>query len=480
MARESFEVYYYQESRWQLHASFEPAEREKAIEEAKGIEAKEGFPSRVVRESFSEESNTSEETVTWQSAKAKNIHDTDTMFGEKKAAKGKDKKKKPPPPAPARPRPAPEQPRSEPKSEPSKPKPARPAAKAASKKTKGKKKRSGLVRFLIAILISLALAIVSLVATSLIVAQAASMGILPPRNYSQLILGASVLVFFAAVFINLQRQFNILSFLRGEKKSKQGMPPGAQDMLAAAKKRPVQDIEFDQVEIEDLRAKVEAEDAALEEEAVEAEVEAELPDLGADMDMGAEVHGSEPPPEAAPEPAPAPVAAPEVKAASPAPKVEEKKPAPPKAPEKTPAEAEARTNYSKFISDVMRLAKPEPTNAFSKFGMNLYFAGSASVIGQSKRLPKDVQLSVLKDGLVSAGNTAERAENFCVELPTYGKNPKYTVMVQAGAKAMTQFMGGSANATAEIGALLQEWNLPEKRPTVPSVFTFVFTEFKVV
>ena len=108
--------------------------------------------------------------------------------------------------------------------------------------------------------------------------------------------------------------------------------------------------------------------------------------------------------------------------------------------------------------------------------MNLYFAGGASVIGQSKKLPKDAQLSVLKDGLVAAGNTAERAENFCVELPTYGKNPRYTVMVQAGAKAMTQHMKGDGGATTPISALLAEWNLPEKRPTVPSVFTFVFTD----
>lgn len=480
MARESFEVYYYQDGRWQLHGSYEPAEREKAVEEAKMIETKEGFASRVVRETFNEETNTSEEAITWQSPKAKNINDADTMFGGDGKKKAPAKKKQPPPQAP-RPRPA--EPKPEPKPEQPKAKPAAPRPKAAPKKPKVKKARSGFVRFLLAILISLALAIISLIATSLIVAQAASMGILPPRNYSQLIIGASVLVFFIAAFINLQRQFNILSLLRsGRKARREEAPAGPQAMMAAVKKKPVQDVEFDQVEIEDLRAKVAAEDALAEEqealeeiEEAEESMEAEVQDL--DADMGTQVHASEPPPEPEPMPqaAPAPAPAP-VQHAAPQPRPEAPKPAAPKAPERSPAEVDARNTLTKFISDALRTAKPEPTNAFSKFGMNLYFAGGASVIGQSKRLPKDAQLSMLKDTLVSAGNTPERAENFCVELPSYGKNPKYTGMIQAGVKAMTSQMGGASNASGDIGALLNEWNLPEKRPTVPSVFTFVFTD----
>ena len=108
MARESFEVYYSQNGRWQLHATYEATQRELAIEDAKGIEAKEGFPSRVVRETFSDETNTSEAAVTWQSPKAKNMNDDDSMFGEKK---GKQPKKKRAPPQPQRP--APEQSRPE-------------------------------------------------------------------------------------------------------------------------------------------------------------------------------------------------------------------------------------------------------------------------------------------------------------------------------------------------------------------------------
>ncbi len=487
MARESFEVYYRQEGRWQLHGSHEPSEREKAIEEAKTIEAKEGFPTRVVRETFDDATNTSEEVVTWQSQKAKSINDTDSMFGEKKDAKKGGKpaaKKKAPPPAAPRPAPAPAPTEAKPK-----PSPPRAPAGTRPKKPKAKKKRSGFVRFLLAVLISLALAIVTLIAGSLIVAQMVSMGSLPATNYTQLIVGGSVLVFFGALFINLQRQFNIVALLKSGRRTSAEGDSGPGQMLAAVKKAPkhVQDIEFDQVEIEDMREKIALEDAAADlaaDFAEESEDVGEAADegpqeLGADMDS--QVHTSEPPPAPAPPiaeaPAPPPQARPEPKAAPQAPKPEERKPAPkPPTPEKSPAEVEARSGFNQFISDAARFARPEPTNAFSKFGMNLYFAGGASVIGQTKRLPKDQQLSVLKDGLVSAGNTPERAENFCVELPSYGKNPKYTGMIQAGAKAMTAQIGGAPNATSQISALLQEWNLPEKRPTVPSVFTFVFTD----
>ena len=468
--RESYEVYYYQNSRWQLHGSYEPNEREKAIEEGKQIETKTGFATRVIRETFNTETNTSEEVVTWQSPKAKTINDADSMFGEKKAAP---KKRQPPPQAP----------RSEPEQSKPKPAPPRPVAKKPRKPKSKRKQRSGLVRFLIAALISLALGVVSIIVSSLIIAQMMSMGALKPANYTQLIIGSSVLIFFVALFVNLQRQFNFLSALRSSEKGKRAAARGPAQMIAAQKQaKHTQDIEFDQVEIEDLRAAIEAEDAAEAEELEEADDGAipDLPEL--DAEMGAEVHGIEQPmtAEAPPAEMPQPVAAPQPQqqpAAKATPqKAEEKKPAAPKAPEKSAAEVEARASLAKFISDALRTANPDPANVFSKFGLNLYFAGGASVIGQAKRLPKDVQLSVLKDSLISAGNTPERAENFCVELPSHGKNPRYTMMVQAGAKAMTQHMAGAGNATGEIGKLLAEWNLPEKRPSVPSVFTFVFTD----
>ena len=124
----------------------------------------------------------------------------------------------------------------------------------------------------------------------------------------------------------------------------------------------------------------------------------------------------------------------------------------------------------------MDSVNPALINTFTRFGINLYLAGAASVIGQSKRLGRDEQLAILKDSLVSAGINPANATSFCVELPTHGNNPRYASMIQAGSKAMTQSMGGARDAVSNLNGLLTEWSLPDKRPSVPSVITFLFTD----
>src|SRR4051794_41797821 len=103
MARDTFEIYYFQNGRWSVHASFESGERELALAEAQKVDKTLGFPVRLVRETFYPETNTSEEVVSWQSAKAKQLGDPDGMFGGDKGKPAsklqqKNKPKLPPPP----------------------------------------------------------------------------------------------------------------------------------------------------------------------------------------------------------------------------------------------------------------------------------------------------------------------------------------------------------------------------------------------
>ena len=488
MASETLEVYYNQNGRWQLHATYEAGQREQAIEEAKNVEQKEGFATRVVRETFQSETNTTDTVITWQSAKAKNIKDADNMFGTAPGGKGQQKpaqKKQAPAQRAAPPRPAPAQQQSKSAQQQSaafQPAPVRRVAKKAKKKERGV-----LTRVLVVVSSSAAIAIVGALGVFGILTGLISMNMLQPGNYVALVAGTLALAFFLALFFNLQKHFGILSMLKSQDKT-QKRASGPEAMLAktAKKKRPAQDVEFDQVEIEDLREKVLAEDLAEDSAAEDAalDVDEAPPTLDADMDtetrvamsaemdmdMGAQVH----------EPVPAPTphvtetqphAAPQPKKEAPPPP----KPQAPATPQTPPAETEARTTFSRFVGDVMRQA-PADLNSFTRFGLNLYVAGAGSVIGQAKRLPRDTQLSVVKQGLQSSGMQAERAEAFCAELPSHGKNPKYAGMIQAGVKAMQEYLGGNATVASQVSALLQEWNLPEKRPAIPSVITFVFTD----
>ena len=92
MAQGTYEVYYHQNGRWHLHASFENGEREIAVGETTIVANKEGYTTRVVRETFDSEINTTENVVVWQSPEAKKMGDVNSMFG----AGGKGTKKKGP------------------------------------------------------------------------------------------------------------------------------------------------------------------------------------------------------------------------------------------------------------------------------------------------------------------------------------------------------------------------------------------------
>jgi adenylate cyclase len=81
MAKDSFEIYYYQDGRWSVHASYESSQRDVALAEAQELEKTLRAPVRLVRETFYPETNTSEEAVSWQSTKAKTMPDADRMFG---------------------------------------------------------------------------------------------------------------------------------------------------------------------------------------------------------------------------------------------------------------------------------------------------------------------------------------------------------------------------------------------------------------
>ncbi len=479
MSRDTFEVYYHQNGRWQLHASFEASQRELAIEEAKTVEQKEGYATRVVRETFNSENNTTEDVITWQSAKAKNINDSDDMFGVGPAggkAPAKPKKQAPAAPRPA-PRPAaPTQPQAQ--------KQAKPAAFQAAPvrktvKKKKKKQRGAVTRFLIVLGTSAAISILCAVAAAIAVAGLVDMNILPQRDYTPMVAGTFVLSFFMAMFVNLQKQFGILGMLKSSPPPPKRVPGPEMMMTAAPPKKPAQDAEFDQVSVENgAPEELEAESAAID---AELDAEEPPPSLDAEMETAVVTDNAPAPPEAQPQPQTAqhpeaPPAPP--RPAQAAPKPEAKKDTPPSkptTPQPPAAEAEARATFTKFVGDVMRQA-PSELNTFTRFGLNLYVAGAGSVIGQSKRLPREAQLGVVKQGLQASGMPGERAESFCVELPNHGKNPKYAGMIQAGVKAMQDYLGGNASVTSQIAALLSEWNLPEKRAAIPSVFTFVFTD----
>lgn len=476
MARDSFEVYYYQGGRWSLHASYEADAREEAIAEAQNVEAKLGYPARVIKETFYPETNTSEESIAWQGVKGKKIADADNMFGTKQAAPAKPAAKKAAPPSPP--------PRQERKAEAPAP---RPAKKPVPVKPKKRRKEKGFfAKLFTSLLVSSATAVVAAAALALLILQLQSMKMIEAENRTPLIIGTFVMLFFVSLLVSLNKQFSLLGMVLSgagtAKPRKVAMMQSPMMRMATATPAPAQDAEFDRVEIE------RGEEADAETDDGDDDADDLPPDL--DADMSAEQETIAPPAEPEPAPAPMPDTAPPppqpqvVPAPEPPPaaKPEAKKPAEPK-PEKkqveaSPAEAEARQIFAGFVTEAHGNVRQElgELNAFSRFGMSLLLAGAVSSLGQAKRLGREPQLGILKQGLTAIGNTPDRTQTFCAELPGYGKNPRYTGMIQSGSKAMSAYMAGSGVATQGIGALLSEWSKPEKRAAVPSVYTFMFTD----
>src|SRR5690606_30128770 len=115
-----------------------------------------GYATRVVRETVQPD-NTTEEVITWQSPKAKNINDADNMFGvaaaqARPAAKAQ---RKAPAPRPQPKAPPPTPPGAEKKSAPQKSAAFQPAPmRKGPKRGKPKKKQRGVLTRLIFVLAS--------------------------------------------------------------------------------------------------------------------------------------------------------------------------------------------------------------------------------------------------------------------------------------------------------------------------------------
>ena len=364
-----------------------------------------------------------------------------------------------------------------------------PQPKPGQKKRNRPKEKEFFAKLLTSFITSGAAATLSAAAVALMIIYMQGQRMIDAQDRTPLIFGTFVTIFFVVLLLSLNQQFSLLGVaLESDEKSRPRpatLMPGQQARMAA---RPAtQEAEFDHVEIERGQEELAAQPAEDSDGAEELP-----PDL--DADMGAQTQeAASPDPEgaqtqeaASPDPEPAPAEQqqaqtdqPEQTAPKPEPKVAAPEPKPEKkATEKSPGEAESRQIFAGFVAEANGTVQQElgELNAFSRFGMSLVLAGAISSLGQAKKLEREPQISMLKQGLKAIGNTPDRTDTFCTELSGYGKNPRYTGMIQSGSKAMSAYMSGNSGATAGMGSMLAEWSKPEKRTSVPSVFTFMFTD----
>lgn len=497
MATEHYEVYYFQNGRWHVHARYEAEEREIAIEEAVSVESKLGYPARVIRETFYSDTNTTEETVTYQGTKAKSIADADSMFGpQQQAGTGPGARGAPAPSGRASGRGSAgrdaggrgssgggrERAGSHRGSGPAKapPKPVDP-----EKQRRRSKAKNAIVVLLTGTLLSMFVSVVGSIAVTLMLFQMVETGMIPSGNRNALVFGTFLLLFLGTGFLYFNKHFNLVALFRkpAGARQKRGPPPKAAhkaprgpvetdfESPAKASKSPA-DIDLDQLaerikQDDDEDADVSAGPKSLDDDGFDSGVDTKSenkPKKDEKKDKKKEAAKKKEEDRRKKEE--------EQKA-----KEAEKRKAAQKKKQKGPAD-EIKPDFLKFLTDAVTSIQAEHPhlNTFSKFGMNLYMCGACSTICSAKGLSNDDMQTLLIEGLGLIGTNAARAKSFCDEIPTYGGNPRYAGMIQAGSQAMTNFMGGQSNPNSGLSALLTEWNLPEKRPSVPNMFTFLFTD----
>lgn len=478
MAIEHFEVYYFQNGRWHVHARFEAEEREVAIEEAKSVEANLGYAARVIRETFYAETNTTEEVVTFQGNRAKKISDSDSMFGAGAQSGG-----------PARGGAAgggraasgssgrgggPDTRQSGAKKD----------ARQQKQKTR-KKAKNALIIILTGFMLSLGTAVIGSLAITILLFQMVEAGVVPSGNRNALVFGTFMLLFFGTAFLYLNKHFNLVKLFGKKPTAKRGPAPKTVPIKQAPKasataKGTSKDVsDLADTDLDELSRRINAEDDDDEHESLDSDgfESSESPksdgqnkkdDKKDAKEKAAKKKAQEQKKKAA-----------EKKAAEQKAKDDEakRKAAEKKKKEKSPADA-AKPDFLQFLTDaVTSIQQDHPQlNTFSKFGMNLYLCGACSTICQAKGLDGNAMQSLLKEGLGLIGTNSARAQSFCDEISTYGSNPRYAGMIQAGGQAMANFANGQTNANSVLSGLLTEWNLPEKRPSVPNMFTFLFTD----
>ncbi len=479
MAIEHFEVYYFQNGRWHVHARFETQEREIAIEEAKSVEANLGYPARVIRETFYPESNTTEEVVSYQGNRAKKITDSDSMFGASDPGGPPRKGKSATGPARGASR-------SESKERSSAGQLGRGAQRQQvikkddrTKKQKTRKKaKNAILVVLTGFILSLVTAVIGSLAITLILFQLVEAGLVPSGNRNALVFGTFILLFFGTAFMYLNKKFNLVQIFKKQPKKNRGPAPKTVPINQASKSKrvPADVSDLADADLEELtkrvRAQEEQEDGLAPSLGDDEGFETDKPDDTAKQEPEDKAIGDKKSDKKKEDDKKKKDTQKKAKQDEEKKKADAKKKKP-----KSPADA-AKPEFLKFLTNAVTSIQSEHAqlNTFSKFGMNLYMCGACTTICQAKGLTNDVMLGLLKDGLNLIGTNAARAQSFCDDIPAHSQNPRYAGMIQAGSKAMSNFMAGVAAANAGLSALLTEWNLPEKRPSVPNMFTFLFTD----
>lgn len=122
-------------------------------------------------------------------------------------------------------------------------------------------------------------------------------------------------------------------------------------------------------------------------------------------------------------------------------------------------------------------ANEKKLDNFNKFGVNLWVAGAAEALMQSRSISQAAANRILADGVQTLGYKKSHAENFADKYEEYLlQDSRYMQMFQAGRNAMNTYMSDETHIARHLDSALEEWNKPKQREEQPRVITVLFTD----
>lgn len=155
-----------------------------------------------------------------------------------------------------------------------------------------------------------------------------------------------------------------------------------------------------------------------------------------------------------------------------------------------------------IISDVTTVltTRESEIDGFTKFGLNLYFAGACSKLNKAFSLSANEGKSLLARLMEMTGVDKESAHAFSDKVNEYGQYDQYREMIDAGGAVMAKHLeeqGDSASGSSEdsettenpdssedpsssevlsFSEVLDEWCNPDNSVELPSTHTFMFAD----
>lgn len=142
----------------------------------------------------------------------------------------------------------------------------------------------------------------------------------------------------------------------------------------------------------------------------------------------------------------------------------------------------SRCNLSllSFLSTVLQQLKQQNVliNSYVCFGLELILSGAIENIAQNENLSDDDRFMLLKAQMEVLGRNKEVARLFFSKLNEYALEPNYLAMIEGGTRAFALFKEDphSEQLSALVYKLMQKWIDPNKKGDAPGVVTVMFTD----